>query len=456
MYADVERFRFDAAQHYLRVVQQQGRVMMAAEANEQVAILLRHLQTLAVDLFGRRGTSAVPDGAGFKAGPGFAVKQPATAGTGVSIQPGHYWVDGKLCEQEEPGVGFTEQVDFPLPAGVGFPRKDTWVVYLDVWERHVGAAEEPGLVEVALGGPDTCSRTKLVWQAKLLAAKAGTTATQVRDTWVDIERGELGVGVGRGRLTAEVDRQKPTSNPCLAAPTAGYTGGENQLIRVEVHSGGKIGADPKPTFKWAFDNASVAHRLQRVNGTSVVFSEPPRDIRKGFDVGTRVELLSAHQVLRGEPGMLTTVQKVDDDRDDYELTLAKAADFALGDNQVAAGRWALLRRWDHTTEGLQPNGARLLEEGEKLALADGVVIAFTKPATGETVSYRPGDYWTTPVRVAIGDVIWPHGKDGKPKPMPPEGVDHSYAPLAVLTFDSSGIVSAADARHFIKPIGTPA
>jgi hypothetical protein len=452
MYADVERFRSDAAQHYLRVVQQQGRVMMAAEANEQVDILLRHLRTLAVDLFGGRGTTAVQDAAGaFKAGPGFAVAPP-TGNTGFTIKAGHYWVGGKLVETET-DTSFTGQPDLPPPAGFTFPSNGVWIVYLDVWERHVSAAEDPDLLEVALGGQDSCSRTKLVWQARLLQAAPGTTADQIRADWTGIHEktDELRPLSASGRLAADVNVAQAAKTPCLAAPTSGYTGGENQLIRVEIHRGGKNNA----TFKWAYDNASVVHRLERVNGTSVTFSRRPLDLRKSFDVGTCVELLSAHQVRRGEPGMLTTVQQVVDDADDYELILDKAAPFSVGENQTAAGGWALLRRWNHPLDPAA-DGARTLQEGKKLALADGVVVTFDPPAAGAPArDYRPGDYWTIPVRVATGDVIWPKD-NGKPRMLPPQGVEHSYAPLAVLTFGGGGAVQPADARHVIKPIGAPA
>jgi hypothetical protein len=454
MYADVERVRFDAAHHYLRVVQQQGRVMMAAESNEQVAILLHHLRTLVTDLFGGRGTSAVPDGAGFKAGPGFAIGPPAAgeSNTRFSIQAGHYWVGGRLCELES-STSFTGQPDFPPTRNP--PTTGTFIAYLDAWERHVGVAEEPGLAEAALGGPDSCSRTTLVWQVKLLIPTRGNTVGEVQDNWAGYEA-DLGLLVNAGRLIADVDLAARDTNPCLAAPSSGYTGGENQLIRVEIHTGGKLGDDPKPTFKWAFDNASVAYRLRGVNGTSVVFDRPPRDIRTGFAAGTRVELLSDHQVLRGEPGLLTTVTEVVDDADDYELTLADGSDFAIGDQEVDAGRWALLRRWDHTSDDLQDDGARLLEEHAPLALAHGVTITFAAPADvqrNQPWTYRSGDYWTIPVRVAPGDVIWPRDAAGNRLPRPPEGVDHSYAPLALVSLNP---LDVKDARNFIMPIGARA
>jgi hypothetical protein len=42
----------------------------------------------------------------------------------------------------------------------------TELVYLDVWQRHVTATEDPGIREVALGGPDTGTRLQTVCQVR--------------------------------------------------------------------------------------------------------------------------------------------------------------------------------------------------------------------------------------------------------------------------------------------------
>lgn len=38
---------------------------------------------------------------------------------------------------------------------------------MHAWNRHVTAIEDDYLREVALGGPDTCSRIQTMWQVKL-------------------------------------------------------------------------------------------------------------------------------------------------------------------------------------------------------------------------------------------------------------------------------------------------
>lgn len=56
---------------------------------------------------------------------------------------------------------FEEHVAVRGKAGV-------YVVYLDVWERQITHLEDHEIKEVALGGVDTATRTKIIWQVKAL------------------------------------------------------------------------------------------------------------------------------------------------------------------------------------------------------------------------------------------------------------------------------------------------
>ncbi|UBF28582.1 DUF6519 domain-containing protein [Kovacikia minuta CCNUW1] len=65
-------------------------------------------------------------------------------------------------------VTYKTQPDFPNPPLL--PTDTAYLLYLDVWERHVTAIEDPEIREVALTDiPDTTTRTKTVWQVKCLA-----------------------------------------------------------------------------------------------------------------------------------------------------------------------------------------------------------------------------------------------------------------------------------------------
>ena len=63
MHGDFSRLTFDRAAGYRAVLLQQGRVMLDADFNEQVAITAHHDETRTLDLLGPAGGPA--DGAGF-------------------------------------------------------------------------------------------------------------------------------------------------------------------------------------------------------------------------------------------------------------------------------------------------------------------------------------------------------------------------------------------------------
>ncbi|MDZ4149735.1 DUF6519 domain-containing protein, partial [Methylicorpusculum sp.] len=106
-----------------------------------------------------------------------------------------------------------------------------------------------------------------------------------------------------------------------------------------------------------------------------------------------------------------------------------------------------------------PTKARLWEAEPKIIteknneweiLADGVQIQFQQPAAAKN-QYRSGDYWLIPVRVATGDVEWP-GPVGNPEALPPQGVQHHYAPLALIKIASDKVAFVDDFRWKIKPL----
>src|SRR5262249_29459806 len=143
---------------YSGVRLQQGRLLLDADWNEQVDIGNYHDQTTIADTLGRAGGPL--DNGGFALRP-----SPTNPGQWSGILgAGRYYVDGILCENEFETL-FSSQpdlVDATLPTTSG-----TYLAYLDVWQRHVSALEHPDLLEVALGGPDTTTRTRTVWQVKL-------------------------------------------------------------------------------------------------------------------------------------------------------------------------------------------------------------------------------------------------------------------------------------------------
>lgn len=366
MGSDISRVTFDPDKHYSGVRQQQGRVNLDADWNEQADITAHRVDTETRDVIGSSGSPR--DNAGFViGGPGtwtpatyfplgslltapnvgqcfIAIAAgtsgatqptfPATVGQTVTdgstgliwrlspgdltVSPGRVYVDGLLCElpstpvpienftgdgtgaagtqvQVSPALvdslelaagqwvqisaqgsqppmltqitavnaaagsltfasvisafgspntnpqlqrfaTYLSQPDYPSPPALSLGV--TSIVYLDVWERTLTAIEAPDIVEVALGGPDSTTRTKTVWQVKELnlgnQVVSGTTPDSSIPLWESvIQPSALQLTTG---FVPSV-----SAGPCNLASNTGYSGLENQLYRVEIHAAGIFG-----------------------------------------------------------------------------------------------------------------------------------------------------------------------------------------------------------------------
>ena len=102
MKGDFTRFTYSQPDHYSRVLQQQGRVQLDADWNEQVEICAHRDVALAADLIGASGAP--------REGGGFAVS--CARGGDLKISAGRLYVGGTLCELETETT-YLEQPIFP-------------------------------------------------------------------------------------------------------------------------------------------------------------------------------------------------------------------------------------------------------------------------------------------------------------------------------------------------------
>ena len=535
MKADLTRESLNLLKHFSQVLNQQGRVQLDADWNEQGGILLHLIRQFAADELGRAATS--PQNGGFTIVP---LKLGATTvENDIGIMPGSYYVDGILCELEAtpvpitsingtsitianwtvdavsfavnqycrlwndatyPGTppppqtmsspmaqlavsqvatttyaslaltltalqgvtttsssnwGFVQRIvtyltqpDLPNPPAL-LANNSPYLIYLDVWERLITCIEDDSIREVALNGPDTAARARVVWQVKALA-KQSTCITpallsETLQPWT------------RGLLRARVSPAQVSSDPCTISPDSQYRGAENQLYRVEIHTGtidvngNKFGGPP--SFKWSREDGAVVFPVIKVatsnNSTTVILGNLGRDDRFGLKFGDYVELQDDHSVLNNITGNLLQVQSIDTDN----LTVVLSGTSPnVGAN---AALHPLLRRWDHQSGDPAQGGKTVLADGalpistttaQWIDLEDGVQVWFEVLAK-VTFTFRSGDYWLIPARVATGEVIWPletvtdaQGNSvTKPAAVPPNGITHHYAPLAVASIDANGV-----------------
>ncbi|MDD5632816.1 MAG: DUF6519 domain-containing protein, partial [Methylococcales bacterium] len=467
MKGDFTRDTFDPDNHFSRVLQQQGRVMLDADTNEQTAILLHYIRTLAADLI---GPFAGPVGEGL----GFSVLQNSVdpSKPDFSISKGRYYVDGILCENGEESLTYQNQKNYPNPPPLTLSTGNDYLIYLDVWERHINYLEDDNIREKALAGPDTACRAEVVSQVKLQSIESGSlvlgeTFQMSWQSLVDKWQPPLS-----GCIKAQVQPSADQTAPCIAAPDAKYRGPENQLYRVEIHNAGQAymaGSSQTDiaTFKWSRDNGSVVTGVvdAKIDGKSCTVESA-----RGFESGVWVEFTNNEQDLRGESGTLVKLNKVDKD----VFTLDSMP--TQHPNPEVPEKWPTkVRRWDQTYgQTLKSAGKTRMDDGTVtitessdpnngwIDLEDGLQIQFQPSAT----RYRAGDYWLIPARVATGDIEWPVVKDqnglvvlvnGNVQPIakPPFGIRHHYAPLALLPNDGTLQPLQTSFRPIIKQPGQP-
>src|SRR6185312_7747633 len=513
MKADITRRTFKADKHYSRTIQQQGRVPMDSDWNEQLDIEAWREGREGFDVIGHAGTPKNGNG------PGSGFQLVALDGvTGdVRILPGRMWIDGILCENDAAPLAVA---DFPQPSVILLPsllldgrllRAGDWVeltgdgvtgkivqvqsvdaaqttltvaggvdvktpfsgkhprlaravtlgtqpdppgallplpsagvylAYLDVWQRHVTALDDPSIADVALGGPDTCTRARTVWQVrtKLLGELGGT---------YDCNSAPSDASTGRLRARAFVAGDDA---PCLVKPGSSYTRLENQLYRVEVHSGGTVtgGSAGGATFKWSRENGSVvASWIDQPENNQLQIGAPNRDDNLGFVADGWVELIDDTRELSGTPGVLVRVAAVEGDRLTFDLTTAPGGTI---DFNAFKGANPRVRRWEINaaqTTGDAPIARDGTVDDGWLTLEDGVQVQFDDGV------YVTGDYWLVPGRTIEGDVEWPRSQDPARTPLfePRVGVHHHYAPLGQVAFDpGKGLIVVADCRLQFPPL----
>jgi hypothetical protein len=444
MKGDFTRTTFEPTKHYSAVRQQQGRVQLDADWNEQVDITAHRERELTGALVGNAGTSLNDNG--------FALTVQSTHNVyDLVIGQGSYYLGGILCENEVQ-VAYSAQPDFPgAPPLSSFTATGAYLAYLDTWPRTISVLENPELREVALGGPDTTIRSKTVWQVKLVKVDDSATSDNFVAGWVP-PNPALTAGAW-GQLAAQAAPPTQATGDDLVPPGAGYRRLENQLYRVEVYASGSVAAAgtasppaAAPTFLWSRDNASVAARIIGIDTTTSVISidAPGKDTALGFAAGQWVELTDDGRTLRGEPGVLVQLSAAQGTalsvtswptQGNTPMTLAQPGAVPTA-TQLGTG--VLVRRWDAP-------GALPITAGQWIDLEDGVQVQFT---TGD---YRTGDYWLIPARSLTGDVDWPRDSKG-PVSRPAQGINHAYGALALLTFDGAAWSVKSDCRRLFPAL----
>ena len=424
MNGDITRSTFDSTKGYSSVRLQQGRVQLDADLNEQRDIELHDERAFRQDDLGQSGAPIGDDG-----------MEITETVTGLHVGAGTFYVDGIRIRS-----GGANVEDLPTAPGL-------YLVYLDAWERLITAVEDPEIREVALGGPDTATRSRVEWRVRLLPV---TTLDPDPDCTTTFAEWDTLLAGSTGTLEVQFETTAASINPCKVPEDAGYRGLDNRLYRVQIHDGnfdpsapGGVGAGA-PTFKWSHDNAAILGAwVAPPAGVDVEVDRLGPGGADGFVRGGWVELGNDGHDLAEAPGVLAEV-------DDILGTTLRLLDPGGLPAALSAAYDATLhpkvRRWDSA-------GAVSLAAGTWLDLEDGLQVRFNSSS-----SWRPGDYWTVAARTAVlpgttdRQIDWPVDGAGNPLPLVAQGPSHHRARLALATFDGTTWIVSEDCRQLFPPL----
>ncbi|MGD9092341.1 MAG: DUF6519 domain-containing protein [Anaerolineales bacterium] len=438
MKGDFSRSTFSPEKHFTSVRMQQGRVQLDADWNEQADILNHLLTSQAMDVIGQMG--GIADAFMIATGP----PDGEDAHPAITITAGRYYVDGVMCVNDGDAKTSTNFADQPnLPTEMveedleKLSASKAALVYLDVWQHHITMHEDPDLQEIALGGIDTTTRTKTIWQARLLPVDHGLADPEpAKSQWDDFKK----LQKRRGRLQAKCS--------CKIL--------ENQLYRVEVHAVNNNSV----TLKWAPDNASTIVPITSIKyqsqlageGTGETWTFAVGDLPISVRIGDRLELEDDSSRLSGRPWPLAEVTDID--RQAQEITIkvdtenyTEAASLADG---LDLSQHPVLRRWEKELV-VRPQSDPG-SDSDWTELNSAVKVRLVAASGDWQNEFHPGDYWWIPVRAdpaPNGEIIW---HDDAGKGLRPHGIEHHYAPLALLYWGEESGWQAEDWRPEFFPL----
>jgi len=429
MKGDFSKLSFNKNKHYSSVRMQQGRVQIDADWNEQMDILDHRLQAETVDFIGGSGA---PNEA-----PGFNVT-PTADQKDLKIGKGRYYVNGLLCEREEE-CPYSEQIDYPdekLPVAPG-----SYVAYLDVWQQHITALNDPEIREVALGGPDTT--TRLCNRAPVKLLKVEVSALPDLKDLPQLDEWKKVIGTTNGTLTPKIQKANQLGN---------------QLYRVEIHQSGDL---QKASFKWSRDNAAIAFDIVEVEPFDPAFIQIIRTVAdEQIDFGAQegkpvwVELSHPTRELRNQPGIFAQV-KLSHTSDRLQVSVYEwpgkikvtPDDLNKNDEVQKARREELkkctfLRIWDSEEIFIKDENFRALEQGLEI-----------KFNLVKDKNYRAGDYWLIPARTSHDyPILWPRDGENNYLTREPHGIKYHAIPVAGLELKDSKWEQKKDYRVLFSSI----
>lgn len=366
---------------------QQGRVLLDGDWNLNIDAAARERRHLALEAIGPAGV--------LQGSTGFKIS--FTADGTLQIDAGSMWVGG-LYAVNGATLAYSAQ-----EAIAALPGSGQALLYLDAFVQEVQSAEDPDdLLDPALDGVDTTTRTRVAWRVRAVPVQATSCAGAAGALPADpISSGLLDI-VATAPTTA-ADPCAPPDNPRGKLPDG--------LLRVEVLDSG---TETTARFAWSYENGSAAVAAA-VAGTTATLAPSPSVT---FFQNDLVEVSTLQRRADRLPhGPLFTVANVAPGAAGSTVTLS-APSAVTG---IPSG--LCLRRWDGQAVGAAGSVAATLGGAD-------VGVAFSaRPGT-----YLAGDWWVTRVRGSSADAVQALTA------APPNGTPHYVASLAVVDLTAKTVL----------------
>lgn len=421
MSADRARLTYFPPRKYREVISQQGRVLLEADVNEWQRISTEETRHEAADFVGPCGT---PDN-------GYQV---TAVGADFSISPGTMYVGG-LRTTLEVAENYSAQPDWldtveiaPWGEGLWQPLAQlagkNFEATLVLREHEITATEDPAMRDVALGGPDSAARKRMLQrvvaadtQGSTCAAAAGDVSTFWSAHGLDLDPATAALK-SRARLQVTPVTNAPPPTPCDPPSATGYLGADNQLIRVQVTA-----FDPASntgTFLWGYYNASTLYRGTVQTSLTVKLATRPVSAEFQPRSGQVVQILQRAADL-GEGAFAASLTghfaKLNAPyAPDTQLVTLPAA---LPQPPYANGSNVYLRLWEDRVDFTLGTAADLA--------GTGLQATITETVAGPL---HIGDYWSMAARPLTSNTVYPERIQTAPQP--PDGPRMWACPLAVL------------------------
>jgi hypothetical protein len=375
---------------------QQGRVLLDGDWNLNLDAAARDRQQLALDAIGPAG---VPQGS-----TGFEISF-ASNGT-LQIGAGSMWVGG-LHAVNPTTLAYSAQEGIAALPGGG-----TALLYLDAFIQEIQAAEDPGdLLDPALDGVDTTTRTRVSWRVRAVPVNAASCADAASALPADL--------ISSGRLDVALTAPAGQADPC-APPDDPRGKLPDGLLRVEVLD---TGTETTARFAWSYENGAAAVAATGVAGDVVTLAPSPSTAFFPNDLVEVSTLQRRADRLDASP-LLFTVNQVDPGPAGSVVTLTPVNPGGGTPPITGVPSGLCLRRWDGQVVGAPAPVTATL------AGTDVGVTFSARPGT-----YLAGDWWAAQVRGSSADGLEPLAD------ALPDGTQHYVASLAVVDLTAAAVVS---------------